>query len=1236
MLELMRHRGPDDRDAKVLQNLALGHLRLSILDLSPRGRQPLTIEGSRYWISFNGEVYNYLELRRELTALGAEFTTETDTEVILQAYRHWGEDCFQRFNGMWALAIWDQQTRRLVLSRDRVGIKPLYLSLDQGQLVFASEIKAILAFRQKAGLPIELESKAVQIYLSSGQVDGLEPTFFQKIFRFKSGHLMVVQDGAVKAYRPYWDLPALALARRAELEGLDQEETAARLCDLVQDAVAIHTRSDVPVGVCLSGGLDSSCVAGMASQSIPRLRTFTTWCEEGEEFDESAYARQVNNLFKLEPNMVKVPGEELLDTIGEMLWFLDEPTLAYGIYSMWHVMKAASGQVTVVMDGQGGDELFAGYDFYAPQFLYSQVLQGRREVFQQTLDGYRRNYGPQRAAELQAQAADLRQRRFEDGVPKIFPGHLDNHLFLELSQTRLPALLRNEDRLSMAFSLESRVPLLDYRLIEFAFALKEELKIGPGWSKYIFRLAMRGLLPAEITWRKDKKGFPTPFEIWADGLHRGAIRELLQGPSARLNAYLARPEVDGFFQAWDQGQKNPWMAWRLLCLEVWLGGYLQRLARQVQAFDQAAVSGIASSSPAQGRLRLARAGEKAEPPVSDTHHAEAEISALWQRAQGLLSAGQIRDADAALVGLLDRQPGHREAMVSLGTLRVREQDAAGAVQVFQDMLGAYPQDALAHNLMGVAQLAGGHAGQAALCFAQAASLEPGNYMFTANAAKAHLMAGHWPQARAFLDNALTLAPPAGEAELRDLLAQCPESEPQPYGAVRVESAEERRHALFARGEQETPEARMPESWMDDRLAGLLAPPEGLDERLREDAQVLRGVRILHAPSEIAGNLERISRNQRAVGVDATSVNYGFNTWANYKCDINLNLPSLSPQEGQRVLKEFVTKAVDDYDIFHFHYARSLMTNLSDLDLLREKGKKIVFSFWGSDHRSDECIYYQQARFLGLDPPAPYFLNRQYNHLHKIINHYADVMIGAACLPRGLWVPGYMDTSQWNPQEKLDLREGQPRKDPDKLYVLHAASDPRYKGSLVIKRLLEVCREQGLAIEPLFVSGVEPAKAKAMYAMADCAIDNIAGSFGGFGAEMMLWEIPVLVYHCQSFRRLRGEPPLIHITKRNFIDQIRRCLEMKRSGELAELGREARAWTCANVEIKSRGVPVYLRIYRTLWEGGQVPQYVNLDWHRQDAAMARGVKLDFYAYLREHGFFEEMGMPLPQIDTSLYS
>lgn len=581
MLEVMRHRGPDDRGIKAFGSTVLGHLRLSILDLSSRGHQPMTVTDDDLWIVYNGEVYNYVELRKELEVLGAFFHSETDTEVILKAYQYWGLDCFRRFNGMWSLAIWDNTHKRMVLSRDRVGIKPLYWAMRRGELVFASEIKGILAHHIYGDWSIELNQASVNEYMARGLVDGLEDTFFKGIRRFRPGNVMVLENGDISCYKPFWDLAGEALHKREHLSD-DEDELAEELYALMHDAVRVHSRSDVPVGCCLSGGMDSSTVSALANEFVPKMNSFTSYFSEGPEYNELKFANEVNRAFGFKSKLVEVDGSELLNKLADMLWILDEPTLALGVYPQWHVMELAAKDVKVVLDGQGGDELFGGYDPYAEKLLYSKLLNKDFKGYQKILSGYARVYGLQKAEELGLATKKLWLKNESSAVESVFPGHLDNFLYREVFKTKLPALLRYEDRLSMAFSIESRVPVLDYRVIEFAFALPEDLKVGPGWSKYIMRRAMEKVLPESVVWRKDKKGFPVPMKLWMQGPMRDIFQHHLFKPQGMLRDIIGLKQLKSFFDDWDRGVQHEWQLWRLLSLETWLQTYLSRLNQEVR------------------------------------------------------------------------------------------------------------------------------------------------------------------------------------------------------------------------------------------------------------------------------------------------------------------------------------------------------------------------------------------------------------------------------------------------------------------------------------------------------------------------------------------------------------------------------------------------------------------------------------------------------------------------------
>jgi asparagine synthase (glutamine-hydrolysing) len=597
MSAVQRHRGPDADGLGLYPHCALASRRLSILDLSPRAHMPMLSPDGRLALVHNGEIYNYVELRRELQALGHDFRSDGDTEVILNAYARWGDACVERFVGMWAFALVDRERRTLLLARDRFGIKPLYFTHTPTALVFASEIKAIVAYLRRRGLPVAPNDASIATYAATGLVDGLEDTFFAGIKRFPAASVARVTPDGVRT-RTFWDLPTHAAALRAGLNGASSFERVEQTLD---EAVRVHLRSDVPVGVCLSGGLDSSAIVGLASRHLPRVETFTVYFEDGPEFDERDHARAIARRFGADASEQAVRADDLVDTLRRIVWYLDEPSLALGVLPQWHVMELAHRRVKVVLDGQGGDEVFAGYTNYFPQHLYG-LLGSRPGAFPTEVAAIGRLHGWPRARSAARSALAMRVRpalaptveRTPDARllapelrpladvahdewrlwPRVFDDWLTNVLYWELTRTRLPALLRYEDRLSMAFSIESRVPFLDHRLVELAFALPGSLKVRAGWSKYALRRALAPLLPGRVVWRRDKKGFPTPVGQWLRDGRGAAALGLLQDPRRQTRHLFPSATLEAEIAAHRAGPTDrSWQLWRALCTELWFHAF---------------------------------------------------------------------------------------------------------------------------------------------------------------------------------------------------------------------------------------------------------------------------------------------------------------------------------------------------------------------------------------------------------------------------------------------------------------------------------------------------------------------------------------------------------------------------------------------------------------------------------------------------------------------------------------
>jgi asparagine synthase (glutamine-hydrolysing) len=600
MSDVQYHRGPDDSGVGQFGPCALASQRLSILDLSPLGHMPMRSEDGRVALVQNGEIYNYVELRDELRRLGRVFRSDGDTEVILRAYQEWGPNCVERFVGMWAFAIYDSAEHRLLLSRDRLGVKPIYVHQTPERLVFASEIKAIVTYLRQYGEAVRPNPASIATYAATGLVDGLEETFFHGIRRFPAATNLLVTPGGTQT-RVYWDLPARAAVLGAGLNGQHKAPWPA-LRTALDEAVRVHLRSDVPLGVCLSGGLDSSAIVGLASQHVERVKTFTVYFGDGPDYDERQHAHPIVQQFGADASERCIEPTDVLDTLKRIVWHLDEPSLALGVYPQWHVMSLARDSgVKVVLDGQGGDEVFAGYNNYAPQHLYGLLgSQPMRFPFEIAALGRLQGWPQARSAARSAVAMRLRApvvpsvREKPDAVlltpelqqmadmshdewrlwPRVFDGWLTNVLYWELKRTRLPALLRYEDRLSMAFSIESRVPFLDHRLVELAFALPDDVKRHAGWSKYGLRKALDGLLPPNVVWRRDKKGFPTPVGAWLRDGRGAAVLDLLRDPARRSRRLFPQTAVDGFVRDHVDGVADrSWQLWRALSTELWLDAF---------------------------------------------------------------------------------------------------------------------------------------------------------------------------------------------------------------------------------------------------------------------------------------------------------------------------------------------------------------------------------------------------------------------------------------------------------------------------------------------------------------------------------------------------------------------------------------------------------------------------------------------------------------------------------------
>jgi asparagine synthase (glutamine-hydrolysing) len=531
MLDVQAHRGPDGCGTWVDPGIVLGHRRLAFLDLSHEGAQPMTYAEDRYVITYNGEVYNFVELRATLERLGHAFRSSSDTEVLLAAYAEWGVDCLSRLNGMFAFAIWDRRERTLFVARDRLGVKPLTYTWDGRRFGFASETKALHA----AGLaPGGMDPDAVYEYLARGYTSGGR-SFHADVHVLEPGHAMLLGDDTPLQAWQWWN------PERSEDAAFgDREAWADAIAEVLDDAVRIRLRADVPVGAHLSGGLDSSAIVAAAARhhtGNEPLHTFTGAFTDDAASDERRWARAVAAHTGVQMHEVEIGVDQLADQFARILWHMDEPIAGPGVFPQLLVCDlVAEHRVKAVLGGQGGDELFGGYLRHRAVHWRSRARSG---------GPIRRLGGATELARL-ARGEWRRVRRTSTRVqdPQLdaaFLASVDPHVRAEVrrgamgwSSARdlmwhdlrcyLPGLLHVEDRTSMAASIESRTPLLDYRLVELALRIPEDLLFAPRDPKPLLRQAVAPWLPREVVGRRDKKGFPTPLHWWRE---RPALRELV-------------------------------------------------------------------------------------------------------------------------------------------------------------------------------------------------------------------------------------------------------------------------------------------------------------------------------------------------------------------------------------------------------------------------------------------------------------------------------------------------------------------------------------------------------------------------------------------------------------------------------------------------------------------------------------------------------------------------------------
>ncbi|MDX6692468.1 MAG: asparagine synthase (glutamine-hydrolyzing) [Blastocatellia bacterium] len=609
MLEHINHRGPDDSGVSIFQTeaaaVALAHTRLSILDLSPAGHQPMQDARTGNWITFNGEIYNFRDVRERLDASPAAWRSESDTEVILRAYERWGKDCLEHLRGMFAFALWDNARQELFIARDRLGIKPLYYYATDGLFLFGSEVRALLASNL---VPRKLDAVALWQYLGYQSVPAPR-TLIEGVNVLKPGCWMTVDAAGRVREESYWDLLGNAAT---EAQTVSMSESRRRVRELLEEATALHLVSDVPVGAFLSGGIDSSAIVALVREAGQQPRTFSVVFDESA-YDENIYAQKIAARFQTEHTEVHLTDKALLDELPLALEQMDHPT-GDGVNTYVVSRAVRSTGIKVALSGLGGDEFFAGYPSFkrlrrtmkylrhwgnAPQGLRSLAagaikrlggssVQATKAAAMIGGDGELASVFP---VTRQLLSNEQRRSLMHEAWPQAVAATPDPYVALLAERYRRATtaemlslisyaegrtymhdvLLRDTDQMSMAHALEVRVPLLDHKLVEYLMGLPDEHKLSNGTPKRLLVESLDGLLPEEIV-KRPKRGFTLPFEPWMRGGLRGFCETRLSPERVGSRGFFKPERVRGLWQSFlDGGASVSWSRlWILVVLEDWL------------------------------------------------------------------------------------------------------------------------------------------------------------------------------------------------------------------------------------------------------------------------------------------------------------------------------------------------------------------------------------------------------------------------------------------------------------------------------------------------------------------------------------------------------------------------------------------------------------------------------------------------------------------------------------------
>lgn len=620
MNELIHYRGPDDEgyvflntqsnkaqsfigkdsDQKLIgmmkniseanidhENLAMSFRRLAIVDLSIAGHQPMSDSTDRYWMVFNGEIYNFIELREELSSMGYVFHSNGDSEVLLNAYKAWGTECLQRFIGMFALVIWDPNEKIIFGARDRFGVKPLNYYVDKDKFIWASEEKQIIASHL---IDLKFNVDALSSFFLCNQLYVKNETFLSNIKQLPPGHYFQVSKDKFEI-KKYWDINPDNDNRHLSVQQKDQ-----RFKELFYSAVQLRLRSDVPIGIALSGGLDSSSIAMVSKNLIPNVvKTFSVYYDIDKKFDEREFIQAVISCGGFDPVYYTQDEQINLEAIRNWTFHQDGPTSGASPYSAYlNYKNVRKSGITVLLNGQGGDEILGGYPYYFKYLVSDEIKSFQFGELLRNLRSWTKDYslgfaGMQLISGLlpylvqTSTLLKLENRKYctpalypnlavntEYTFDKKFNNIFNQSLYRTLRSTMIPHLLHWEDRNSMACRIESRVPFLDHRLVEFMYSLPNNDKIKDGTTKIILRRALSDILPVKIKERKDKKGFGTPTDLWTSGLINNQIKDLLHSQSMKERSIWDIEKIKTAFKRNTFGENE---LWKILTTELFMESF---------------------------------------------------------------------------------------------------------------------------------------------------------------------------------------------------------------------------------------------------------------------------------------------------------------------------------------------------------------------------------------------------------------------------------------------------------------------------------------------------------------------------------------------------------------------------------------------------------------------------------------------------------------------------------------